>query len=69
VIGVYLHDLFKDTAYRQWWLSMLGWRGEAQDWSARMEAELDRIARVVAQHWDSLRHLPTLKHADAPAPS
>ncbi|BCX02709.1 MAG: cobyric acid synthase [Candidatus Roseilinea sp.] len=55
VIGVYLHDIFKNTAYRQWWLSSLGWRGQAQDWHARMDAELDRVAReVMACGWVNL---------------
>jgi adenosylcobyric acid synthase len=55
VIGVYLHDLFKNTAYRQWWLSSLGWRGQTQDWHARIDAELDRVARaVMACGWVNL---------------
>jgi len=51
VIGVYLHDLFANTAYRQWWLSMLGWRGTAQDWTARLDAEFDRMANLAASGW------------------
>ncbi|MCL6511036.1 MAG: cobyric acid synthase [Anaerolineae bacterium] len=51
VIGVYLHDLFANTAYRQWWLSMLGWRGTAQDWTARLDAEFDRVANLAASGW------------------
>jgi len=51
VLGVYLHGIFANTAYRQWWLSMLGWRGHSQDWSARLDAEFDRVARAVAAGW------------------
>lgn len=51
VIGVYLHDLFKHTAYRRWWLERLGWQGAVQDWHARLEAELDRVAEAVMGHW------------------
>jgi len=54
VIGVYLHGIFANTAYRQWWLSSLGWRGHTQDWPARVEAELDRVARLVAGWADDL---------------
>ncbi|MDW8352369.1 MAG: cobyric acid synthase [Anaerolineae bacterium] len=57
VIGVYLHDLFKHTAYRCWWLGRLGWQGEAQDWHARLDAELDRVAREVASRWPGLAPL------------
>ncbi len=49
VCGVYLHGLLENTAYRQWWLERLGWRGQAQDWHARLEAELDRVAQVIEQ--------------------
>jgi adenosylcobyric acid synthase len=55
VIGVYLHGIFANTAYRQWWLSTLGWRGTTQDWWARLDAELNRIAELVGAGWaDSL---------------
>jgi adenosylcobyric acid synthase len=47
VIGVYLHDIFKNTAYRQWWLHILGWRGAAHDWHKQIDAELNRIAELV----------------------
>jgi adenosylcobyric acid synthase len=49
VCGVYLHGLLENTAYRQWWLERLGWQGQAQDWHARLEAELDRLAGVVEE--------------------
>lgn len=51
VIGVYLHDLFTNTAYRQWWLSSLGWRGQTQDWAARLDAEFDCVAGLAASGW------------------
>jgi len=55
VIGVYLHGIFANTAYRRWWLSSLGWRGTTQDWWARLDAELNRIAELVGAGWaDSL---------------
>ncbi|MCS6848623.1 MAG: cobyric acid synthase [Candidatus Roseilinea sp.] len=55
IIGVYLHDIFKNTTYRQWWLSSLGWRGQTRDWAAQMDAELDRIAReVMARGWQGV---------------
>lgn len=47
VIGVYLHDIFKNTSYRQWWLQTLGWRSTTYDWHGRIDAELDRIAKLV----------------------
>ncbi len=69
VIGVYLHDIFKNTAYRHWWLSTIGWRGGAAwDWSARMDAELDRVAHLVATCWHSLETLPERLSATACSP-
>jgi adenosylcobyric acid synthase len=47
VYGVYLHGLLENTAYRQWFLEQFGWQGQAEDWSARVDAELDRIAQLV----------------------
>jgi adenosylcobyric acid synthase len=54
VIGTYLHGLLENTAYRQWWLERLGWRGQAQDWHARLEDELDRLAGLVGEAWNAL---------------
>ena len=54
VTGVYLHGLLENTAYRQWWLEALGWRGQAQDWQARLEAELDRVAGEVSACWPGM---------------
>ena len=47
VVGVYLHGLFENTAYRQRFLERLGWLGQATDWRARLDAELDRVATLV----------------------
>lgn len=47
VSGVYLHGLLENTSYRQQFLSRTGWVGQTEDWHARMEAELDRIAELV----------------------
>ena len=52
VCGAYLHGLFENTAYRQHFLSQLGWQGQARDWHAQLESELDRVAgRVEATGW------------------
>lgn len=47
VYGVYLHGLLENAAYRQWFLEQFGWQGEVEDWSGRVEAELDRVAELV----------------------
>ena len=53
VRGVYLHGLLEDTAYRQAFLEELGWRGRAQDWAARLDAEIERVAALVpASGWE-----------------
>ncbi|MCS6773368.1 MAG: cobyric acid synthase [Thermoflexales bacterium] len=64
VIGVYLHDLFKHTAYRRWWLGLLGWRSQTDDWDQRLDAELDRVARIVMAHWQAAEGLlkPWARH-------
>ena len=49
VLGVYLHGLLENTAYRQQFLSSLGWRGQAGDWAARMDAEIERVAFLVEE--------------------
>jgi adenosylcobyric acid synthase len=48
VEGVYLHDLPRNTAWRQAFLASLGWRGVEEDFDARLDAELDRVAELVA---------------------
>jgi adenosylcobyric acid synthase len=47
IYGVYLHGLLENALYRQWFLEQFGWQGQADDWSARVEAELDRVAKLV----------------------
>jgi adenosylcobyric acid synthase len=49
VYGVYLHGLLESAAYRQWFLSQLGWQGEAEDWAEVIETELNRVARLVEE--------------------
>ncbi len=45
--GVYLHGLFENTTYRQHFLGQLGWHGRAEDWQKRVDADLERIARLI----------------------
>ena len=52
VCGVYVHGLFENTAYRQAFLERLGWHGQAGDWGAHVDAELDRVAAAVGAAWD-----------------
>jgi adenosylcobyric acid synthase len=52
VRGVYVHGLFENTAYRQALLKSLGWQGQARDWRAHLDAELDRVAAAVSVAWD-----------------
>ncbi len=47
VVGVYLHGIFENTAYRQAFLECLGWKGVTADWDARVEAGLERAADLV----------------------
>ena len=47
VAGVYLHDLPRNTAWRQSFLEGLGWRGRAEDFELRLDGELERIAGLV----------------------
>ncbi len=47
VTGVYLHDLFTNTAYRQAFLERLGWQGASRDWNALIDAELEASARLI----------------------
>ncbi|WP_199671245.1 cobyric acid synthase [Salinibius halmophilus] len=46
-IGVYLHDIFTNDDYRQWWLEQLGWRGQVRPWQQRIDQELDRLADML----------------------
>jgi Cobyric acid synthase len=47
VVGVYLHGILENTAYRQGFLRSLGWSGSTMDWEARIESGLDAIADLV----------------------
>jgi adenosylcobyric acid synthase len=47
VCGVHLHGLFENTSYRQQFLSRIGWVGQAEDWHARLDLEIDRVAELV----------------------
>ena len=49
VWGVYLHGLMENSAYRQHFLSRLGWQGQTEDWHAQLDAALDRVAAVIAE--------------------
>jgi len=47
VCGVYLHGILENTAYRQHFLSGIGWTGHTEDWHARLDGEIDRVAELV----------------------
>lgn len=49
VCGVCLHGLMENTAYRQHFLSRLGWKGKAKDWNLRLDAEIERVTRKIAE--------------------
>lgn len=46
-IGVYLHDIFTNDDYRQWWLASLGWQGTVSPFAQRIDQELDRLADLL----------------------
>jgi adenosylcobyric acid synthase len=49
VYGVYLHGLFDNAVYRQQFLTRLGWHGQStSEWSVMVDAEIERIARLIA---------------------
>lgn len=52
VCGVLVHGLFENTPYRQAFLERLGWQGQARDWRAHLDAEIDRVAAAVSAAWD-----------------
>ncbi|HMD88814.1 MAG TPA: cobyric acid synthase [Anaerolineaceae bacterium] len=47
VYGVYLHGLMENTPYRQRFLSQLGWQGQAEDWRAILDAQIEKVAAVI----------------------
>ncbi len=49
VWGVYLHGLMENTAYRQHFLSRLGWHGQAGDWHTQLDAAFERVATVITE--------------------
>jgi len=53
VSGVYLHGLFENAAYRQAFLTQLGWEGTTTgEWSALVDAHIERVAQLIpASGW------------------
>ena len=49
VVGVYAHGLLDNGAFRQWFLGMLGWRGQASDWAVSIDAAIDEVAGLVRE--------------------
>lgn len=48
VFGVYLHGLFENAFFRRHFLEELGWSGSPNaEWSARVEASLEKAARLI----------------------
>ena len=47
VEGVYLHDLPRNTAWRQRFLERVGFHGRCEDWDARLDREIDRVATAI----------------------
>lgn len=47
VWGVYLHGLFENTAYRQFFLEKLGWQGHLKDWDTRLDLEIEGVSRLI----------------------
>ncbi|MHB8629345.1 MAG: cobyric acid synthase [Aggregatilineales bacterium] len=45
--GVYLHGILENTVYRQRFLARLGWQGQARDWDAIIDEQLDGIAKII----------------------
>jgi adenosylcobyric acid synthase len=57
VLGVYLHGILENTAYRQQFLTRLGWQGQTHDWAGFLDAQIDHVAQLVHDTgWDA--HLP-----------
>jgi adenosylcobyric acid synthase len=50
--GVYLHGLFENSAYRQHFLTSLGWQGRVENWDTKLDSEIERVGTVVqASGW------------------
>jgi adenosylcobyric acid synthase len=65
ITGVYLHGLAENTAWRQELVAELGGSGEAVDWQAQVDRELDRVAGLIeSSGWAS--HLDRLARAAQP---
>jgi adenosylcobyric acid synthase len=47
VCGVYLHGIMENTAYRQHYLTRLGWQGQSQNWADLVDDQLDSIATII----------------------
>jgi len=48
VMGVYLHGILENTAYRQRFLSQLGWQGATADWQVFIDAQLNAVANLIS---------------------
>ena len=53
--GVYLHGLFENTEYRVHFLQSLGWHGRTEDWRARLDFEMERVATLIVSSGWSLK--------------
>jgi len=47
ICGVYLHGLMENTAYRQNFLSQLGWQGQAEDWRTILDSQIEKVAGLI----------------------
>jgi adenosylcobyric acid synthase len=47
ICGVYLHGLMENTAYRQHFLTQLGWQGQAEDWQAILDTQIEKVAALI----------------------
>jgi adenosylcobyric acid synthase len=50
VYGIYLHGLFENSAYRHYFLTQLGWRGQSvEEWSSTLDIHIERTARLISE--------------------
>jgi adenosylcobyric acid synthase len=49
VVGVSVHGLFEGSEFRGTFLENLGWKGVPMDWRSGVEADLTKIAEIVAE--------------------